>query len=101
LLNLFSFNILYCTIITNENSQLQLLITKMSATGVHSILSHLTANITLRLEVTGKYFIRSADDLIKGISYRYLFSTSSLASLYSALNAKVGIGNKVKPRQLM
>jgi len=68
----------------------------MSATGVHIILSHLTANTTLRLEVTGKCFTRSADDLIKGISYRYLFSTSSLVILHPALNAKADTGNRVK-----
>jgi len=37
--------------ITNENSQLQLFITSMSGTEVHIILSHLTANVTLRLHV--------------------------------------------------
>jgi len=69
----------------------------MSATVVHIILSYLTANVTgntLRLQV----YTRSAaaDDLIKGISYR--FSTLSLASLHPA---KLGTGNRVKPRQLM
>jgi len=37
-------------IITNENSQLQLFIMSMSATVVHIILSHLTANVTVRVE---------------------------------------------------
>jgi len=47
----------------------------MSATVVHNILSHSIAYVTLK--VTGKCYTRSADNLIKGISY--LFSTSSLA----------------------
>jgi len=39
------------TIITNENSQSQFFITSVNATVVHIILSHLTANVTLRLQV--------------------------------------------------
>jgi len=69
----------------------------MSASVVHITLLHSTANVTLK--VTGKCYTRSADDLIKGISY--LFSTSSLATSQPALKTQVSTGNRVKPTQLM
>jgi len=54
----------------------------MSATVVHIILSHLTANVILRLQVNVIcYRTRSTDDLIKGISY---LNSTSLATGQSA-----------------